>query len=88
MTIHAEAQNTETVLFWLVPTGTATWSERELIGYDKDGNDGWSVTWALRRTIVGEFAIWQLLFSIEVTGRLVRKQRTSDDLTAFPHHTA
>ncbi|MGM0884973.1 MAG: hypothetical protein ACQEXQ_28510 [Bacillota bacterium] len=45
MTIHAEAKNTETVLFWLIPTGTETWSERELIGYDKDGNDGWSLTW-------------------------------------------
>jgi hypothetical protein len=45
MTIHAKARNTETVLFWLVPTGSATWGERELIGYDKDGKDGWSVTW-------------------------------------------
>lgn len=45
MTIYAEARNTETVLFWLVPTGTQTWSERELIGFDKNGNDGWSIKW-------------------------------------------
>ncbi|WP_254639730.1 hypothetical protein [Cohnella sp. GbtcB17] len=45
MTIYAEAKNTETVLFWLIPTGTQTWRERQLIGYDKDGSDGWSLTW-------------------------------------------
>lgn len=45
MTIFVEAKNTETVLFWLIPTGTQTWKERELIGYDKDGTDGWSFTW-------------------------------------------
>ena len=32
--ISLEAQNTETVLFWLIPTGTQTWWERRLIGYD------------------------------------------------------
>ncbi|WP_243711845.1 hypothetical protein [Paenibacillus sp. BK033] len=45
MTIFVEAENTETVLFWLVPTGTQTWGYRELIGYDKNGSDGWSLTW-------------------------------------------
>lgn len=45
MTINVEAKNTETVLFWLVPTGSKTWRERKLIGYDKDGSDGWSLTW-------------------------------------------
>ncbi|WP_419877528.1 hypothetical protein [Brevibacillus centrosporus] len=45
MTIYVEAKNTETVLFWLIPTGTQTWKDRELIGYDKDGSDGWSLTW-------------------------------------------
>jgi hypothetical protein len=45
MTIQVEAQNVETVLFWVTPTGTDTWGERELIGYDKDGSDGWSLTW-------------------------------------------
>lgn len=45
MTIYAEAENTETVLFWIAPTGTETGSERKLIGYDIDGTDGWSYTW-------------------------------------------
>lgn len=33
ITIFVEAENTETVLFWLIPTGTQTWWERRLIGY-------------------------------------------------------
>lgn len=45
MTIYAEAENTETVLFWIAPTGTKTGIERMLIGYDVDGSDGWSYTW-------------------------------------------
>ena len=45
MTIQVEAKNVETVLFWITPTGTETWGERELIGYDKDGSDGWFLTW-------------------------------------------
>lgn len=45
MTITVTAKNTETVLFWLIPTGTQTWGQRELIGYDIDGNNGWSLTW-------------------------------------------
>lgn len=45
LTIQVEAKNAETVLFWIIPTGTQTWGERELIGYDKNGRDGWSLTW-------------------------------------------
>lgn len=45
MTIYVEAENVDTVLFWIAPTGTETWKERELIGYDIDGSDGWSLTW-------------------------------------------
>lgn len=45
MTIHVEAENIESVLFWVAPTGTETWKERELIGYDIDGSDGWSLSW-------------------------------------------
>jgi hypothetical protein len=33
ITISVKAENTETVLFWLIPTGTQTWWERRLIGY-------------------------------------------------------
>ncbi|RRJ66049.1 hypothetical protein EHV15_26385 [Paenibacillus oralis] len=45
MTINVKAKNIDTVLFWITPTGTETWGERELIGYDTDGSDGWSLTW-------------------------------------------
>ncbi|MFC5604562.1 hypothetical protein [Sporosarcina koreensis] len=45
MTVSAEAENVETVLFWITPTGTATWDERKLIGIDINGNDGWSIEW-------------------------------------------
>ncbi|WP_262173643.1 hypothetical protein [Saccharococcus sp. Marseille-Q5394] len=45
MTISAEVENVETVLFWITPTGTATWGERTLIGIDIDGDDGWSFEW-------------------------------------------
>lgn len=45
MTLQVKALNTETVLFWVVPTGTETWGERQLLGYDLDGSDGWSFTW-------------------------------------------
>ncbi|MGZ7444291.1 hypothetical protein [Paenibacillus sp. TH7-28] len=45
MTINVKAKNIDTVLFWITPTGTETLGERELIGYDTDGSDGWSLTW-------------------------------------------
>ncbi|MEK4521871.1 hypothetical protein NSQ95_10155 [Psychrobacillus sp. FSL W7-1457] len=45
ITISMEAENVETILFWIAPTGTETWGERTLIGYDIDGNDGWSIEW-------------------------------------------
>jgi len=45
LTINVEADNVDTVLFWIAPTGTETGKERELIGYDIDGSDGWSLTW-------------------------------------------
>ena len=45
MAFNVKAKNIDTVLFWITPTGTETWGERELIGYDTDGSDGWSLTW-------------------------------------------
>ncbi|MEH6908235.1 hypothetical protein [Neobacillus drentensis] len=49
ITINVEALNTETVLFWLIPTGTQTWYERKLIGYDiKDEQDNnFSLSWKI-----------------------------------------
>ncbi|MBT2281946.1 hypothetical protein J7E78_00020 [Paenibacillus polymyxa] len=45
LTVTVETTHAETLLFWSVPTGTETWGERELIGYDTSGNDGWKITW-------------------------------------------
>jgi peptidoglycan hydrolase CwlO-like protein len=45
MTISVEAENVDTILFWIAETGTETWRERTLIGYDKNGTDGWSIEW-------------------------------------------
>lgn len=50
ITFHVEAKNTETVLFWLIPTGTQTWTERELIGYVKNENltdNHFTFTWKI-----------------------------------------
>lgn len=40
ITFNVKAENTKTVLFWLVPTGSGTWSQRKLIGYDIKEDDG------------------------------------------------
>ncbi|WP_422659362.1 hypothetical protein ACK8P5_02135 [Paenibacillus sp. EC2-1] len=48
LTIYVEAQNVDAVIFWSAPTGTETGKERELIGYDVDGDDGWSFEWNIK----------------------------------------
>ena len=50
ITFHVEAENTETILFWLIPTGTQTWSERKLIGYairENQADTHFSLTWKI-----------------------------------------
>jgi hypothetical protein len=51
ITFYVEAQNTDTVLFWLMPTGTGpeAYNERKLIGYDinNDGDNKFSLTWKI-----------------------------------------
>lgn len=52
ITFHVEAENTETILFWLIPTGTQTWTERKLIGYDIRENQtdkNFSLTWNINK---------------------------------------
>jgi hypothetical protein len=52
ITFNVKADNTETVLFWLIPTGTQTWNQRRLIGYDikEDESDNkFSLTWIIDR---------------------------------------
>lgn len=63
MTVHVKAQNVDTVLFWVVPTGTETWAERELIGSDLDGSDGWSLTWDFGRRSMHDRIVVQALGS-------------------------
>lgn len=48
LTIYVEAQHVDIVLFWSVPTGTEVGKERELVGYDLDGDDGWSLEWNIK----------------------------------------
>jgi hypothetical protein len=43
VTFHAQVSDATRVEFFLVPTGTETWSSRESIGVDRSGEDGWSV---------------------------------------------
>jgi hypothetical protein len=48
VTFHVKAENTDTVLFWIMPTGTQAWNLRKLIGYDirVDSMDNqFSLTW-------------------------------------------
>jgi hypothetical protein len=51
ITLYVEAQNTDTVLFWLIPTGSApaAYNERKLIGYviNDDGDNKFSLKWKL-----------------------------------------
>ncbi|MEK5068642.1 hypothetical protein [Sporosarcina sp. FSL K6-1508] len=50
ITFYVDAENTETVLFWLIPTGTQTWADRKLIGYDIRENqtdNKFTLTWKI-----------------------------------------
>ncbi|MCM3742946.1 hypothetical protein M3193_02210 [Sporosarcina luteola] len=67
MAISVEAENVETILFWISPTGTETWGEGTLIGYDIDGSDGWSITWEFGDRIFLDRIIVQALGSDGVT---------------------
>lgn len=43
--INVLTKNTTKVQFWLVPTGTATWKYRKLIGEETNSRDSWSMEW-------------------------------------------
>ncbi|UPK45502.1 MULTISPECIES: hypothetical protein [Paenibacillus] len=61
--VTVEATNAETLLFWAVPTGTETWGERELIGYDTNEDDGWKITWDIKGKSLHHHVIVQALGS-------------------------
>jgi len=67
MIIFAEVENVEAVLFWITPTGTATWGERTLIGIDIDGSDGWSFEWEFGDRIFHDHITVQALGSDSAT---------------------
>ncbi|NEZ01521.1 hypothetical protein G4D62_19670 [Bacillus shackletonii] len=52
ITFKLKAESTETVLLWLMPTGTQTWHQRKLLGYDikEDDKDNlFTFTWNIDR---------------------------------------
>lgn len=75
ITISVEAENTETVLFWLIPTGTQTWWERKLIGYaintekEKTFNSPqtFSLTWTIDEPFLHDHLEVQLIGMQEIT---------------------
>ena len=76
ITIYIEAENTETVLFWLIPTGTQTWWERSLIGYaintEKERTfnspQTFSLTWKIDKPFLHDHIEVQLIGMNEITG--------------------
>jgi hypothetical protein len=76
ITIYVEAENTETVLFWLIPTGTQTWWERSLIGYaintEKERTfnspQTFSLTWKIDKPFLLDHIEVQLIGMNEITG--------------------
>jgi hypothetical protein len=64
ITFDVQANNTETVLFWLIPTGTGTWNQRKLIGYDLKSNkqdNSFTLTWSIDRPFLHDHLYVQAL---------------------------
>ncbi|MEH7442957.1 hypothetical protein V7201_11685 [Bacillus sp. JJ1122] len=72
ITIYVEAKNTETVLFWIIPTGIQQWYERKLIGYDikDDGDNKFSLTWKIPGHLQDHLEV-QALGENELTGSIL-----------------
>jgi hypothetical protein len=74
ITIYVEAQNTETVLFWLIPAGTQTWWERRLIGYDINEDkknkfnetQKYSFTWKIDKPFLHDHLVVELVGMSEI----------------------
>ncbi len=64
ITFHVEAENTETILFWLIPTGTQTWTERKLIGYtvrENQTDNNFSLTWNIDKPSLYDHIVIQAI---------------------------
>lgn len=74
ITFHVEAENTETILFWLIPTGTQTWIERKLIGYDMRENQtdhNFSFTWNIGKPYLHDHLYIQAIGEETVTNDII-----------------
>jgi hypothetical protein len=64
ITFYVEAQNTDTVLFWLMPTGTGpdAYNQRKLIGYDinDDRDNKFSLTWKIPEPLLDHLQVQAL----------------------------
>lgn len=74
ITFHVIAENTETILFWLIPTGTQTWTKRELIGYDileSKTDKNFSLTWNINKPYLHDHLYIQAIGDETVTNELI-----------------
>lgn len=74
ITFHVEAENTETVLFWLIPTGTQTWVERKLIGYDIQENQtdhNFYLAWNIEKPYLHDHLLIQAIGEGIVTNEII-----------------
>ncbi|WP_404427031.1 hypothetical protein LG296_12950 [Ureibacillus chungkukjangi] len=74
ITFHVEAENTETVLFWLIPTGTQTGVERKLIGYDIQKNQtdhNFYLTWNIDKSSLHDHLYIQAIGEEQVTNEII-----------------
>lgn len=74
ITVHVEAENTETILFWLMPTGTQTWTERTLIGYDtrkSQTDNNFSLTWTINKPTLYDHLVIQAIGDEKVEQDLI-----------------
>lgn len=64
ITFKVQSENTETILFWLIPTGTQTWTERKLIGYDikeNENDNNFSFVWNIDQSYLHDHLSIQAL---------------------------
>lgn len=74
LSFNIEAENTETVLFWLIPTGTQTWKERKLIGYDIRENiddNNFTLTWHINKPTLHDHLHIQAIGEGLVTNEII-----------------
>jgi len=74
ITFSIEAEHAETILFWLIPTGTQTWSERKLIGYDireNESDKSFSLTWNIDKPYLHDHIYIQAIGDDKVSNEII-----------------